>query len=224
MTRVLRQKLPDALGEGDGIARSIVEFESKFPHDPPDQIRVLQLVNLLQAANILAPGDYIELGVHVGLTLKIIHWFMDPKRSLYALDTFTGFDVRDIKEEDKVNGRGWTVGGFTATSAEEVGRYLGNPGNLHIVPGWFPGTWQYVDERLRWRFAHVDMDLYQPTAAALRLLWPRMVPGGVIAVHDYGCSSFLVRRAVDEFCGEIGLPPVEMPDRWGTAVLRKPLR
>jgi len=222
---MLRQTISDSLAR-DAPARArfandLAEFERMFPRDPPDQARLLQLHQQLDAANKLAPGDYVELGVLFGQTLKFIHRRMDPERELYGFDTFVGFDARDIAVERGLYPCHWRVGNFSSTSADGVAEYLGRPNNLKLVTGWLPMAFKPF-EHLRWRFAHVDMDLYAPTRAALALLWPRMVPGGIIMVHDYGCCGFRARNAVDEFGLEVGVPPIEMPDRYSTAIIRKP--
>ena len=189
--------------------------------NPSDPMRVLHLMNLVQTANGLAEGDYIELGVHIGLTLRLIHKFMDPSRTLYGLDTFEGFDARDIKIEKTIYNNDWTVGNFNPTSIEGVNQYVGNPANLRLVKGWFPESFVGLEKK-RWRFVHIDMDLYQPIKNAMALLWPNIVTGGVMLVHDYGCFGFRARIAVDEFAESIGIFPVQLADRWGSAVFRKP--
>jgi hypothetical protein len=66
--------------------------------------------------------------------------------------------------------------------------------------------------------------LYQPIKTALETLWKPLLPGGIVMVHDYGCYGFpAARRAVDEFCHAVGQLPVELNDRWSTAVIRKPV-
>jgi len=216
---------PRGIGNDHQKFRDTVgEFEAQFPDDPPDQVRLAQLVLQLNAANALDPGDYIELGVFRGMTLKVIYRYMDKDRSLYGLDTFAGFDERDIASERLLYKNAWTAGNFAPTSPSEVARYVGNgkhPPNLFLMPGWFPDSYAGC-KRKRWRFAHVDMDLFDPTYRALETLWPQMVPGGIIMVHDYGCPHFRARYAVDRFCQIIELPPVELPDRYSTAVIRKP--
>ena len=97
------------------------------------------------------------------------------------------------------------------------------PANLKIVKGWFPESFKGLEE-IRWRFVHIDFDLYQPIKTALETLWKPLLPGGIVMVHDYGCYGFpAARRAVDEFCHAIGQLPVELNDRWSTAVIRKPV-
>lgn len=198
------------------------------PGDPValDPVRIVHLFNLVSAANKLPEGDYIELGTHRGFTLRAIHKFMDPTRMLYALDTFEGFDQRDIDAESRLWDHGWKAGSFLPTSADSVARYVGDgvlPTNLKTVPGWFPDSFKGLEDR-RWRFVHIDFDLYQPIKTAMEILWEPLLPGGVMMVHDYGCYGFpMARKAVDEFCAKAKILPIELADRWGTAALRKPI-
>ena len=201
-----------------------VADEASGLHTDPN--RVLNFFQMIEAANRLPPGDYIELGSHRGFSLRVIHRFMDPTRTLYSIDTFEGFDERDIAIEKTKYDTPWTAGSFAPTSVERVAKYVGDgswPGNLKIIKGWFPESFQGLGDK-RWRFVHIDFDLYQPIKAALETLWNPLLPGGVIMVHDYGSYGFpAARKAVDEFCATIGQLPIELSDRWSTAVLRKPL-
>jgi len=189
---------------------------------PSDPIRVLQFMNLLDNANNLEDGHYIELGVHAGLTLKLIHHLMDPAKTLYGLDTFAGFDERDLAAERSAYADQRTSYAFAPTSVAAVMALLGNPANVKLIPGWFPATFEGL-EPLRWRFAHIDFDLYEPTKRALETIWPRLVPGGIALIHDYGCLGFPgVKMAVDQFAAAVGVFPVQLSDTWGSAVFRKP--
>ena len=91
-----------------------------------DPNRVLNFFQNIEAANKLAPGDYLELGSHRGFSLRVIYRFMDPSRTLYSLDTFEGFDERDIAVEQTKYATSWTAGSFAPTSVERVARYVGD--------------------------------------------------------------------------------------------------
>lgn len=222
----------DMFPEKDAIFREALKaYSSVSVADEPsglhtDPNRVLNFFQLIAAANRLPPGDYIELGSHRGFSLRVIHRFMDPSRTLYSFDTFEGFDELDIAVEKTMYHTLWTAGSFAPTSVERVAHYVGDgswPSNLKIVKGWFPNSFKGLDD-VRWRFVHIDFDLYQPIKASLETLWKPLLPGGVVMIHDYGCYGFPgARKAVDEFCEAIGQLPIELPDRWSTAVLRKPL-
>jgi len=196
------------------------DFYQAYP-DLSDPNRVLMFIQLIDAANGLEDGDYIELGVSRGMSLKLIHSLMDKSKTLYGLDNFKGFDARDIKVEKTLYNNEWVEGNFWEMSAAGVTQYLGDPPNLRLITGWFPDAFAGLEDK-RWRFVHIDMDLYQPIKSALEIFWPRLVPGGVLLVHDYGCYGFRVNLAVDEFAKSAGVFPIQLPDRWGSVVFRKP--
>ncbi len=202
-----------------------VEDEASGLHTDPN--RVLNFFQLIMAANKLPEGDYIELGSHRGFSSRVINRFMDSSQTLYLLDTFEGFDERDINIEKTKHDTQWTAGSFAPTTVDRVGLYVGDgsfPNNLKIIKGWFPESFKGL-ENISWRFVHIDFDLYDPIKSALRTLWGPLLPGGVMLIHDYGSYGFPgARKAVDEFCEEIGLLPIELSDRWSSAVIRKPLR
>lgn len=215
------EKFKDALKAYSSV--SVTDEPSGLHTDPN---RVLNFFQLIESANKLPAGDYLELGSHRGFSLRVIHRFMDPERTLYALDTFEGFDERDIEIERSKYDAPWAAGTFAPTSVERVAKYVGDglwPENLQVIKGWFPDAFKGLENK-RWRFVHIDFDLYQPIKAALETLWEPLLPGGVMMVHDYGCYGFpAARKAVDEFCLSIGQLPIELSDRWSTAVIRKPL-
>ncbi len=201
-----------------------VEDEPSGLYSDPN--RVLNFYQLVSAANKLPDGDYIELGSHRGFSLRVIHRFMDPSRTLYSFDTFEGFSEQDIEVEKSKYDTSWGAGSFAPTSVARVAHYVGDgawPDNLKIVKGWFPESFRGLED-VRWRFVHIDFDLYQPIKAALETLWEPLLPGGIMMIHDYGCYGFPgSRMAVDAFCESIGQLPIELSDRWSTAVIRKPL-
>ena len=61
---------------------------------------------------------------------------------------------------------------------------------------------QYVDENpgLRLSLLHLDMDLYEPTLAALKAFWPRLLTGGVVLFDEYAIREWPGEsEAVEEF-------------------------
>lgn len=67
-------------------------------------------------------------------------------------------------------------------------------------PGWIPDGFRHDDAR--YRFVHIDVDLYQPTRASFEYFWPRLVPGGVMVCDDYNWPG--AKLAAEEFAGRIG--------------------
>jgi len=137
-------------------------------------------------------GDIAELGVHKGASAAHICAAF-PGVTLHAFDTFRG-----IPEgmEQKIDNH--KAGDFSDTSLEKAQETLqGLPVKFHV--GVIPESLAECGCD-KFRFAHVDVDLYASTKAAIEWLWPRMAPGGVIVDDDYGYSRCKgAKLAVDEF-------------------------
>lgn len=171
----------------------------------------------------LPDGDYIEMGTQYSGTAKFI-WNLIPKdRSRYCFDTFNGFQDADLVEESKIRSHGFTTASIVPLAPDIVRTRItgGAPAaNLFLVPGRVPESLAAYGDK-RWRFAHLDMDLYAPTRAGLEWLWPRMVDGGLLFFHDYdGLAG--VKKAVDDFLRPLGLMAIPLSDRWGRATAFKP--
>lgn len=98
-----------------------------------------------------------------------------------------------------------TRAGNMAFSLERVSsRVLGRYPAVELHPGWLPKSLAGIVDQ-RYRFVHVDVDLYEPTLGCFEYFFPRLVAGGVIVTDDYNWPGG--RRAVDEFCAARGLTP-----------------
>ncbi len=58
--------------------------------------------------------------------------------------------------------------------------------------------------RSRSRLLRLDTDFYDSTLQELVHLWPRLVPGGIVVLDDYGYWEGQ-RKAVDEYFEEQGI-------------------
>jgi len=162
-------------------------------------------------------GDFAELGVHKGETAKII-FEMDPSRKLHLFDTFEGFDEIDLQHENKQGGK-YTTKEFSDTSLEEVKKHISSEQAI-FYPGYFPKTAIGL-EQTTFAFVHLDADLYLPTIEALRFFYPKLVPGGVIIVHDYNHTWDGIKKALDEFMPTIAENLIELSDWKGSVMLVK---
>jgi O-methyltransferase len=61
--------------------------------------------------------------------------------------------------------------------------------NIEILQGIFPKdtATEVTDERFR--FCHIDVDVYQSGKDVLEWIWDRLVPGGIIVFDDYGFNT-----------------------------------
>jgi len=56
---------------------------------------------------------------------------------------------------------------------------------VNIVQGWIPSVLQTLPEQ-RYRFIHIDVDIYQPTVDCFNYFYDKLNPGGVIVCDDFG--------------------------------------
>lgn len=164
-------------------------------------------------------GAFAELGVWRGNTAAVLAYFAARAgRRLYLFDTFAGFDRRDLVGGDAANAHE-----FGDTSIDLVKEVIGeNAGCCEFVSGFFPQSIGAEHEASRYAAVSLDCDLYEPMKAGLEFFYPRLSPGGVLFLHDYSNPRWEgVKRAVDEFCARHGQRVVLMPDKSGSAFLRK---
>lgn len=91
-----------------------------------------------------------------------------------------------------------------------------------IHQGYFPESITDEVRQNRYSIVSLDADLYEPTKAGIEFFYPRMTKGGIFFLHDY--SSLMwpgSKKAIDEFCEKVNEYIVLMPDKSGSAFLRK---
>lgn len=149
-----------------------------------------------------APINLAEVGVYRGGTsrfmLEVAQVQSGRTARLHCFDTFQGHDERDV-----VEGRDLPAvqapGSFSNTAASAVAEYLDGAGEVELAIGRFQDTCDSYAGR-QFCFAHLDVDLYEPTKAALEFFARHMVSGGAIVVDDCGIKTCPgVMLAVDEF-------------------------
>lgn len=162
-------------------------------------------------------GDIAELGVYRGNSAALFaHYARMHGRKVHLFDTFEGFDTRDLVGVDKSKGME-----FNDTSVEQVRELVGEQ-DVTFVQGRFPQSVPHDLYDSRYALVHIDCDLYEPAKAGLEFFYPRLSPGGLLIMHDYGNPYWSgIKRAVDEYCRAIPERPVVVGDKSGTAMIRK---
>lgn len=114
------------------------------------------------------------------------------------------------------------VGRFNDTSVEHVRSALSEFPGATIVKGWIPSAFVELPEQT-YRFVHVDVDLHDSTLDSLEYFYPRMTPGGIIVIDDYGPWPTGVwpgcAKAVRTFCDKARIPHTALDT--GNAVIIK---
>jgi hypothetical protein len=144
-------------------------------------------------------GSVVECGVFKGF--GVMSWaklsaMLEPEnltRRIYAFDTFAGFP--SVHEKDQTRVADVTTGGLFADSHDELqaliteydrDRFLGHVDKVHLVKGDVVKTippFLEMHPHLVVSLLFLDMDLYEPTRAALKHFVPRM-PKGALVVFD----------------------------------------
>jgi O-methyltransferase len=119
---------------------------------------------------------------------------------LHCFDTFDGHQLEDVRPElEPSQEAGRRMGRYRDVAADEVRRYLARFPAAVVHVGRFQDTAAEVAAE-SFDFAHVDVNLYEPTAFAMSFLDQRLADDGIILVDDYGSlTNPGVHRAVNEF-------------------------
>ncbi len=177
------------------------------------------ILNCKQIIGENIQGDFAEVGVWRGNTASVLKYYAEKaSRKVYLFDTYEGFDSKDLKGVDANKSQN-----FADTSLGLVKEVLGAEyTDCYFVKGYFPESVTEVHSSNRYAIVSLDCDLYEPTKAGLNFFYERMSCGGIFFLHDYLSKHWSgVKKAVDEFCAERGEFIILVPDKSGSAFLRK---
>jgi O-methyltransferase len=187
--------------------------------------RVLALCEAVRyLVHARVPGDIVECGVWRGGSMMAIARTLlqsnDATRHLHLFDTFQGMTAPTEKD---VSFRGDTADHLLNTeersdprsvwciaSVEEVQQNMGSTGypptQVHYIKGRVEET---IPAQMPESIAllRLDTDWYESTLHELEHLYPRLVPGGVLILDDYGHWQG-ARQAVDEYFERTGKKPL----------------
>lgn len=197
------------------ISKELLKIERSY-HDKVRFYNLWFQINRLKKNKVV--GAFAELGVHQGETAKAIH-LMDTDRVFYLLDTFEGFNKKDLDQEQQ-NDERFSIEMFADTSIEKTKTYINGNDNIIFKPGFFPETAKGL-EKETFAFVHIDADLYAPTIEALKFFYTRLNKGGVIIIHDYNHNWDGVPKAINEFITTIPESLIELADWQGSAMIIK---
>lgn len=176
------------------------------------------ILNCNQIIEEKIEGDFAEIGVWRGNTASILKYYAEKtNRWLYLFDTYTGFDKNDIRGIDADK----TIL-FDDTSLELVQNVVGVYNKCRYIKGIFPSSITEEVKNKTYAVVSIDCDLYEPTIQALHFFYPRMAQGGIFLLHDYSSGRWNgVKKAIDEFCIHTQEHVILMPDKSGSAFVRK---
>ncbi|MDR1362628.1 MAG: TylF/MycF family methyltransferase [Spirochaetaceae bacterium] len=149
------------------------------------EIKSYALWQIVKEASKLNEGAFIEVGVWRGGSGALIAKQAEINGitdNIYLCDTFTGV-VKSGK-----NDTFYENGEHSDTSKEIVEQLLKEYDihNVKLAVGIFPDeTSEFITDK-KFRFAHIDVDVYESTKNIFDWIWQKMVVGGIILIDDYG--------------------------------------
>jgi len=191
-TKIVRKLL--RLGDIVEICR----VGSRYSVNPYEKLR-LMADEFLKVVHLA--GDVADLGAYRGGTSLILRR-LAPEKRLYLFDTWNGTPFNDELCHHKK--------GEWPSSLEECQSIVGKDKLTIYFEGIFPYVVENQIKENAFCFVYVDMDTYQSTCDAINYFWPKLVPGGVLLLDDYGwepCAG--VKKAVEEL-----LPPDLSKSPW----------
>lgn len=143
------------------------------------------LSHMLAVAANTPAGDFAEIGVYQGgSAFELAKVAREKHANLHLFDTFSGMPFAD--DDDKHR-----PGEFADTSIDAVKALIPD---AWLYPGIFPHT---IPDKLRhFSFVHCDVDQFQSTRDVIKVMWPRLVPGGVMWFDD--CELPPALRAIEQ--------------------------
>ena len=172
----------------------------------------LYFLNKMLQGALSLEGDIFEAGTGSGGSSKLMlnaqhrHGTAKP---MWLLDTFEGYQKVDPARD----GAHVAVNQCRCRSFEEVQQLLAdNRIHCHLIKGLIPETLKQVQAQ-KLCFAHIDVNLHEPTYAATEFCLERMVAGGVIVFDDYCWPlTYGARAAIDEVCAQFRQQVVSLPE------------
>ncbi len=169
---------------------------------PSSQLPETNLQDLADLCAAAPDGCIVELGVYKGGSAWALSEVARGRR-LHLFDTFEGIPQAD--EIDKLK-----IGDFGDVEMEEIIQWFPTAA-LHI--GMFPDTFWKSQSLFTWdiAFLHIDCDQYATCKNAIEILWPKVVPNGIMAFDDWPLPG-IQKAVIDYFGGDpIHFSPVHIP-------------
>jgi hypothetical protein len=144
-------------------------------------------------------GDFVECGVYRGFAVAVAAKYLDFARSgrqWYLYDTFSGVpaDQRNANASDRSSDTSrYSQPGLYDACRQRFAAYP----NVQVVQGRVP---EVLGERAPQKvaFLHLDMNSAQAELAALEFFWPRLAPGAMVLLDDYGWRGYRDQKLAED--------------------------
>jgi hypothetical protein len=170
-------------------------------------------------------GDFVECGVHTGILSGAVMTWLDfaraAHRKFYLFDTWAGIPVEQMSEEEKRSGvadmnRKYQDGDAVHAAVQ---RKFARWPNAVIVRGRVPESLSAMSTSQRVAYLSIDMNVAAAEMAAIDALWPRLVPGALVLLDDYGWAPHAnQKKAWDAWAARTGVMILALPTGQGLVI------
>ena len=145
-----------------------------IPGRPDSRVAYDQLISLAAVASTAPPGAFVEVGVYQGGSAWHLYQVAERQgRTLHLFDTFTGIPHKGDLDTH-------AIGDYGNVDLKNLRADFPNAVfHVGVFPATLPGDLRGL------AFVHVDCDQYAGHRACIDLLYPRLVPGGIMMFDDY---------------------------------------
>jgi len=195
----------------------IEDFKRLSPHNLYSQDRKFTLREFVRSTGYL-DASLAECGCYQGASA----YFMAEAgagSTLHLFDSFEGLSKPDEHDLASDNTPIYWHEGDLRTNESIVRNVLAGFDNVKFHKGWIPEKFKETENE-KFRVVHIDVDLYQPTKDSLEYFYPRMIPGGVIVMDDFGFTSCPgAHKAATEFMKDKKQHIIHLPTGQGIILL-----
>jgi len=210
------------------------DYENRFYwHSPKSRLNKILSHYELYKTIVNIPGDVLEFGVFKASSLIRFANFRDTlendtSRKIIGFDNFGSFPKQNLKLKSDLNFiKKWQGEAGYGLSKDEISQILLKKGfqNIELIQGnVFDTLPNYLKKNPAVRIAllHLDMDVKEPTDFVLKLIYKKVVPGGLIIFDDYN-SVAGASESVDNFSKKNKLKLQKLPFYKIPTFIKKPI-
>ncbi len=166
------------------------------------------------------PGDFVECGTNTGIYARAVLSYIDlaaSRKRFFLLDTFAGIPEPAVSAAERA-ARPHFNDVYTDCWSIVQSTFAPFPA-VRLVRGVIPDTLAAVDST-EIAFASIDLNVARTEIEAIAALWPRLVPGAIVVIDDYGWPGHEAQKhAWDAFVAEHRQELLPLPT--GQAVIVK---
>jgi len=180
-----------------------------------------QLFDLIQYIKMVkdVPGDVVEFGSYMGgsgaVLVEAVKHYTGGKKKVLLFDTFAGIPKSKYGLDHHWNSS------FANNSYKEVSKAVSDCPNVTVIQGNIMETHKKATGEIS--FGYLASDTLESGEALLNFMWPKLSPGGIVCVCDYGSYPNCVPLTMytDKWLEGRKDALVFMPDKCGIFIMKR---